>query len=108
MQTLELSSLPLRCNFLESAINADGLLDLTGSVDALDSNKRLLLLLTCKPLASLLGPLEFATIQILSRWCGAPTFDADTTPHLASNPNEAKSPRTVPSPLEVSIGEFST
>jgi hypothetical protein len=30
------------------------------------------------------------------------------TPHRASNPISAKSPRTLPSPREVSIGEFST
>lgn len=33
---------------------------------------------------------------------------ADRTPHLASYPIAAKSPRTTPSPREVRIGEFST
>ena len=47
-------------------------------------------------------------IQILSLRCFAPTSAADNTPHSASNPSEAKSPRTVPSPLLVSIGLFST
>ena len=52
--------------------------------------------------------LFLATIQILSLWWFAPMSPAPSTPHRASNPIEAKSPRTAPSPLEVSIGEFST
>lgn len=53
-------------------------------------------------------PLRSAKIQIRSRLCGAPTSQAPSTPHLASYPIAAKSPRTRPSPREVSIGEFST
>ena len=53
-------------------------------------------------------PRAWATIHILSRLCGAPTSLAPSTPHLASYPIEAKSPRTTSSPRTVSIGEFST
>jgi hypothetical protein len=52
--------------------------------------------------------LESATIHILSLRWGAPALLADNTPHVASYPTEAKSPRTTPSPREVRIGEFST
>ena len=52
--------------------------------------------------------LEWAKIQIRSRFVLIPMESPPNTPHLASNPILAKSPRTRPSPLEVSIGEFST
>ena len=50
----------------------------------------------------------WANIHILSRMCRAPTSAAENTPHRASNPIVANSPRTLPSPRIVSIGLFST
>ncbi len=47
-------------------------------------------------------------IHIRSLWCGAPASQAPRTPHSASYPISASSPRTIPSPRRVSIGEFST
>ena len=47
-------------------------------------------------------------MKTLSRMCGAPWSEADTTAHSASYPISERSPRTRQSPLEVSIGEFST
>ena len=52
--------------------------------------------------------LASAKIQMRSRKCWAPQSAAESTHHSASNPISAKSPRTTPSPREVSIGEFST
>jgi hypothetical protein len=49
-----------------------------------------------------------ASIQMRFRRWGAPTSSAPSTHHSASNPISARSPRTRPSPREVSIGEFST
>lgn len=52
--------------------------------------------------------LECAKTQIRSLLCGAATWCAPTIPHFASYPIEARSPRTLASPLPTSIGEFST
>ena len=52
--------------------------------------------------------LEWAKIQIRSRLCGAPALCAPNTPHSASYPISAKSPRTTCNPRLVSSGEFST